>query len=57
MGLSVEETLALDHLSALKDEFAGDDPVVRYYFDEYFAKPNVTRTYQAIVDAEAPESR
>jgi len=48
VGLSVEETLERVDLSSFKDDFAGNDPVVRYYFDEYFAHPNVRRTYEAI---------
>lgn len=47
-GLDIEATTAAIDLSTFKDQFAGDDPVVRYYFDEYFAAPHVRRTYAAL---------
>jgi glyoxylase-like metal-dependent hydrolase (beta-lactamase superfamily II) len=49
-GLSLEETVERIDLSTYKDQFAGADPVTRYYFDEYFAKPNVERTYFALTE-------
>lgn len=55
-GLTVDETVERVDLSSFKDSFAGDDPVVRYYFDEYFAHPNVQRTYQSIIEARESSS-
>lgn len=35
-------------LSEVEKQFAGDDPVYRYYFQEYFATPNVERTFKEL---------
>lgn len=53
-GLTVEQTIKRVDLSVFKDKFAGDDPVTRYYFDEYFARPNVERTYLSLVGGREP---
>jgi len=47
-GLTAEQTAERIDLSAFEDEFAGQDPLVRFYFEEYFAGPNVQRTYEAL---------
>lgn len=51
-GLDRDAAIASVDLSAFKDRMAADDPVVRYYFDEYFMKPNVARTLDAIEQQE-----
>ncbi|MGA7303580.1 MAG: MBL fold metallo-hydrolase [Rhodothermales bacterium] len=55
-GLTEDETAARIDLSSYKNSFAGDDPVTRYYFDEYFAHPNVRRTYRSIVESREASS-
>ncbi len=52
-GLDRNAAAASVDVSAFKDRMAGDDPVVQYYFEEYFVKPNVARTLNAM---EQPES-
>jgi hypothetical protein len=31
-----------------RERFAGNDPVRRYFFKEYFSDPNVERTFDAV---------
>lgn len=52
-GLSYEDAAQRVDLSAFKDRMAGNDPVVRYYFDEYFTTPQVRRTYDGILASKA----
>ncbi len=47
-GLDRKTAAARVDVSAFKDRMAAGDPVIRYYFDEYFLKPNVTRTLDAM---------
>ena len=37
-------------LSEFEKQFAGDDPVYRYYFREYFSTPNVERTFKELTN-------
>ncbi len=36
------------NLDQHRDRFAGDDPVLRYFFKEYFSDPNTRRTFDAM---------
>lgn len=47
-GLTRAEAEARVDVEAFKNRMSGGDPVIAYYFDEYFAKPNVTRTYDVL---------
>ncbi len=47
-GLDRDAAAASLDISAFKDRMAADDPVVRYYFEQYFVAPNVTRTLDAM---------
>lgn len=51
-GLDREAAAASVDVAAFKNRMALDDPVIRYYFDEYFVRPNVTRTLDAIEQQE-----
>jgi len=46
--LDLERIRATVNLEVERDQFAGQDPVLRYYFTEYFEKPNVSRTHGAL---------
>jgi cyclase len=48
-GLDLAGVRARVDLSRFEAELAGDDPVVRYYFRQYFSEPNIERTYRAVV--------
>jgi glyoxylase-like metal-dependent hydrolase (beta-lactamase superfamily II) len=37
------QTNEIPDLSSYEHEMAGDDPILRYYFHEYFAKPAIER--------------
>jgi cyclase len=52
-GLDREAAVASVDVSAFEDRMATDDPVVRYFFEEYFVKPNLTRTFEAMERQEA----
>jgi cyclase len=47
-GLTVEETLTCVDVEEHLDAFGGDDPVLRYYFVEYFSTPHIQRVYGAL---------
>jgi cyclase len=47
-GLDLETVKRQVNLDQERDRFAGDDPVLRYFFKEYFADPNVERTFNAV---------
>ena len=47
-GLDLAGTRARVDLSTFESELAGDDPVKRYYFGEYFSTPNIERTHRAL---------
>jgi cyclase len=47
-GLDLAATRARVDLSTLAAEFTGSDPVLRYYFREYFSDPNIERTHRAL---------
>ncbi|MCZ6727387.1 MAG: MBL fold metallo-hydrolase [Acidobacteria bacterium] len=55
-GLDLEGVRALVDLSAERELFSQGDPVLGYYFTDYFISPNVTRTHNALT-AKPPESR
>ena len=44
-GLDLEGVKKQVDLTNCENEFGGDNPVYRYYFREYFSKPNVERTF------------
>ncbi len=48
-GLDLEGIRREMDLDRWREAFAGDDPVLRYFFREYFSDPNVERTYNAMV--------
>lgn len=47
-GLDRETAEASVDVSAFRNSMAADDPVVRYYFEEYFVRPNLARTLDAM---------
>lgn len=47
-GLDRGAAAARVDLTPFRERMAGADPVVRYFFDEYFRKPNVARTLDAL---------
>lgn len=47
-GLDLEGVRKRVDLSEFERQFAGDDPVLRYFFREYFSDPNVERTYKEL---------
>jgi glyoxylase-like metal-dependent hydrolase (beta-lactamase superfamily II) len=47
-GLDLEGVRGRVDLSGFERDLAGDDPVYRYYFREYFADPHVERVFQAL---------
>jgi hypothetical protein len=56
-GLDLESVRKRVDLSEFEKQFAGDDPVYRYYFREYFATPNVERTFKELKTKTATQSR
>lgn len=47
-GLDVEATRKRVDLSKFEDEFAGDDPIHRYYFLRYFSNPSIEQTFNSL---------
>lgn len=47
-GLDLEGVRGKVDLSAFERQFAGDDPVLRYFFRDYFSTPNVERTFRQL---------
>ncbi|HWS87774.1 MAG TPA: MBL fold metallo-hydrolase [Pyrinomonadaceae bacterium] len=47
-GLDLEGVRRRVDLSEFERQFAGDDPILRYFFREYFSDPNVERTYKEL---------
>ena len=48
IGQDIEVTRKRIDLAKFKQEFAGNDPVARYYFDQYFTIPAVERAYNQL---------
>ncbi|MDQ3800109.1 MAG: MBL fold metallo-hydrolase [Acidobacteriota bacterium] len=44
-GLDLEGVKKQTDLTTFERDFAGENPVYRYYFQEYFSKPNIERTF------------
>ncbi len=47
-GHDLETTLASIDVSDQMDLFVGDDPVLRYYFEEYFSIPHISQVFYAL---------
>jgi glyoxylase-like metal-dependent hydrolase (beta-lactamase superfamily II) len=47
-GLDIEGVRKQIDLSTFERQFAGDDPVYRYFFRDYFSDPNIERTFKQI---------
>ena len=47
-GLDLEAVRRKVDLSEFEKEFAGDDPVYRYFFRDYFSTPNIERTFKQL---------
>ena len=56
-GLDLESVRKRVDLSEVEKQFAGADPVYRYYFQEYFATPNVERTFKELKTKTTTQSR
>lgn len=54
-GLDLEGVRKRVDLTAFERQFAGDDPVHRYFFRDYFSDPNVERTFKQLKAESGPK--
>jgi len=47
-GLDLEGVRKQVDISGLERDFAGDDPIYRYYFRVYFSHPIIERTFKEL---------
>jgi cyclase len=48
VGADLETVRKKVNLSTFEKEFAGGDPVYRYFFKDYFSDPNIERTFKVL---------